>query len=169
MLPFLFFVSLTYSTYGKVEAPNYNFDLKSLDIFMPGQSSAAAGKGEVLERDGARTQERFEISHVRYKFPVLTQVQEGKFLDFMARLPQYFSHDLFHQALINKLGKQDSYLNKDGTAVYQWKNRNGMRHIYAGACTITCFPLYYAVYPEGAEKKEPKPMLVRFLRLGTPE
>lgn len=164
----VFIASLSCSAFSKVDPPNFNFELTSLDKFMPGQTIESAGKSETLEKDGNRTQQRFEVTHERYKFPVLTQVEDGKFLDFMARLPQYFSHDLFHQALINKLGKQDLYLKKDATAVYQWKNKNGLRHVYAGACTITCFPLYYAVYPEGAEEKEPKPMLMRFLRLDSP-
>src|SRR5690606_9742910 len=34
ILSLLFCASLTYSALAKVEAPNYNFDLKSLDIFM---------------------------------------------------------------------------------------------------------------------------------------
>ena len=79
----------------------------------------------------------------------------------MAHLPQYFSHDLFHQALINRLGKQDSYLKKNKTAVYRWKNRKGLNYIYAGACTITCFPIYYAVYRQNPETV---PIIMQFLR-----
>ena len=154
---------------GKVDPPNYNFELKSLDVFFPGKEVKDAGESKELAREGSSVSLRFEVKHLRYVFPVLAQAKDGKFTDFMARLPQYFSHDLFHQSLINKLGKQDSYLNKDGTAVYQWKNKDGLRHVYAGACTITCFPIYYAVYPEGSEEKEPKPTLIRFLRLEVKE
>lgn len=161
----VFLASLSSLCFSKVDPANYNFQLKNLDIFLPGKNLADAGKSKELAREGSTIQHRFEVKHLRYTFPVLAQSKDGKFVDFMARLPQYFSHDLFHQALINKLGKQDSYLNKDGTAVYQWKNKDGMRHIYTGACTITCFPIYYAVYPEGSEDKDPKPTLIRFLRL----
>ncbi len=165
----VFLASISLNCFSKVDPANYNFELKSLDVFFPGKEVKPAGDSKEIDRDGDSIQSRFEVKHLRYVFPVLTQSKDGKFLDFMARLPQYFSHDLFHQALINKLGKQDTYLNKDGTAVYQWKNKDGLRHIYAGACTITCFPIYYAVYPEGAEKKDPKPMLIRFLKLEAKE
>lgn len=131
---------------------------------MPGQNVEAAGKSEEISRDGSTVQLRFQVKQERYVFPLHAQAKDGKFTDFMARLPQYFSHDLFHQALINKFGKQDSYLKKDETAIYHWKNRDGLRHVYVGACTITCFPIYYAVYPEGGEEKEPKPVLIQFMR-----
>lgn len=165
----VFLASISLNLFSKVDPANYNFELKSLDVFLPGKDVKAAGTGKEISTESGSTQLRFEVKQERYVFPVLTQVKDGKFIDFMARLPQYFSHDLFHQALINKLGKQDTYFNKDGTAVYQWKNKDGLRHIYAGACTITCFPIYYAVYPEGSETKDPKPMLIRFLKLEAKE
>lgn len=157
--------TLSWSAFSKVDPPNYNFELAMLDPYMPNKEVAQTGKSEEVTREGTTVQLRFTLKNERYVFPILAQAKDGKFTDFMARLPQYFSHDLFHQALINKLGKQDSYLKKDETAIYQWKNRDGLRHVYAGACTITCFPIYYAVYPEGGEEKEPKPMLIRFMRL----
>lgn len=160
----VFIASISFSASTKVDPPNYNFELKELDVFMPGKDAAAAGKSEEITREGTKVQYRFQMKNERYVFPVLAQAKDGKLTDFMARLPQYFSHDLFHQALINKFGKQDSYLKKDETAVYQWKNRDGLRHVYAGACTITCFPIYYAVYREGPDGQDPKPMLMQFAR-----
>ena len=54
---------------------------------------------------------------------------------------------IFHQSLINRIGKQDKYLNTNEQSVYVWNNKNGNRHVYSGACTVTCFPLYYSVMP----------------------
>jgi hypothetical protein len=75
-------------------------------------------------------------------------------LDFFAILPSYFLHDLFHQALINRLGKQSSYIKKETAALYIWKTSDGLTHYYQGTCTINCFPEFYSVvgakFPPGA-------------------
>jgi len=164
LLSIVILSALSASSWSKVDPPNYNFELPMLDIYLPGKDLANAGANEELKRQATQVQHRFTLKHERFVFPIIAQTKDGKFTDFMARLPQYFSHDLFHQALINRYGKQDSYLKKDETAIYQWKNRDGNRHIYVGACTITCFPIYYAVYVEEADKQEPKPVVLQFMR-----
>ena len=88
---------------------------------------------------------KYYITHVRYKFAIQVQFHKGIVTDFHARLPQYFLHDIFHQSLINRLGKQDIYKNENEHSIYIWKKAKNRRHYYAGACTITCFTLYYAV------------------------
>ncbi|MCO4752977.1 MAG: hypothetical protein KC478_00775 [Bacteriovoracaceae bacterium] len=137
---------------AKVDPPNYDFSVDSLQVFMPGQKLVDAqkkhGKAQAIKKVGAFTIYKFYVAHIRYKFPVLAQVINGEITDFYARLPAYFLHDIFHQSLINRLKKQDEYKRVEEQAVYVWKNKANMRHIYSGACSITCFPVFYSVYPE---------------------
>jgi hypothetical protein len=146
ILPWLIIINQPIN--AKVEAPNYNFSVDILQEFAPGTSLETIqkkyGKGSV-ERNvrGAQTM-KFFVSHIRYKFPVLVQVQEGKVLDMYARLPHYFLHDVFLQSLVNRIGKQTTYKKTGEHAHYVWENKE-QRHIYDGACTITCFPIFYAV------------------------
>ncbi|MCY4643479.1 MAG: hypothetical protein OXB88_02580 [Bacteriovoracales bacterium] len=145
---------------SKVDPPNTSFTLNRLAPFFPGQKFGALqelfGKGKVLNQEGGLQIVRFEISHLRYKFPVMVQIANDRVMDFFAPLPSYFLHDLFHQSLINRYGPQDSYRRGDGFALYEWKNRQGLSHSYSGACTVTCFPLYYAVYPASKPTNFPK-------------
>lgn len=131
-----------------VEPPNYNFDLEQLMIFLPSQNlkamTKAHGSPEVVEEQGPRRLLRFEVAHRRYRFPVFVEFDAEKAVGFFARLPSYFLHDLFHQALINRFGPQDRFVNRDSTSVYLWKQKEGLDLIYSGACTITCFPIYLA-------------------------
>lgn len=137
---------------AKVEAPNYNFSVDTLNDFMPGTSIDSIekkyGKGTVERNFGGAQTQKYFVSHIRYKFPVLVQVSEGKVLDMYARLPNYFLHDVFLQSLVNRIGKQTSYKKTGEHAHYVWDNKD-LKHIYDGACTITCFPIFYAV-----EKKD---------------
>ncbi len=152
---------------AEVEPPNYNFSLEALDVFMPGKSlediEKSYGKGE-LYTDGEFAQIKFYVAHLRYKFPVFVQIKDKKSVGFFARLPQYFSHDLFHQSLINRYQKQDEYLKKEEQAVYLWKKEAGLKRIYSGACTITCFPLYYAV-ESTKEEENSEALLKRFSKI----
>lgn len=138
--------------HGVVEPPNYNFSLDALAFFMPGRSfqdmEKQYGKGELMLENGKAKTYRFYVAQIRYKFPVYVNIIEDKSVDFHARLPSYFSHYLFHQALINRYGKQDRYLKKEQSALYIWKNKENARHTYSGTCTITCFPIFYSVSAE---------------------
>lgn len=135
--------------FPEVEPPNYDFSVKKFDVFMPGQSLNNIEKQyknkELVFKDDQYLTYKFYIEHIRYKFFILVQFQKGIVTDFHARLPQYFLHDIFHQSLIKKIGTQDIYKKKEEQAIYIWNNKNNMKHIYTGACTITCFPIYYSV------------------------
>ncbi|MBI2522185.1 MAG: hypothetical protein HYV97_17330 [Bdellovibrio sp.] len=131
---------------SKVDPPNYNFGLEQLNQFRPGSTKEDIEKsnknGEIIEQRGERAVVKYYVAHLRYKFPIFVQFYQGKVLDYYARLPQYFLHDVFHQSLINRFGKQNKYFKKEESALYEWENKENMKIIYQGACTITCFPIY---------------------------
>lgn len=140
---------------AKVETPNYNFSLEVLKDFFPDQAvlelDKKYGQGEVMSEKGGIKTLKYYVAHMSYKFPVLVQVREGVILDFYARLPNYFFHDVFFQSLINRLGKQSSYKKIGEEAVYTWEAKP-LKHIYNAACTITCFPIFYAVEKDDASQ-----------------
>lgn len=135
---------------AKVEAPNYNFSLDTLADFYPEKKrddiEKLHGKGEVMSKTGGVETIKYYVAHIRYKFPVIVQMKDGKVLDFFAKLPSYFLHDIFHQSLVNRMGKQNTYKKVGEEAVYIWE-KNSLKHVYSGACTITCFPIFYTVFP----------------------
>ncbi len=133
---------------AKVEAPNYDFSLDAFGDFFPGKPVTALdakhGKGEVVSTvDGIQTL-KFKVAQLRYKFPVIVQAREGSIEDFFARLPSYFLHDVFFGSLVKRLGKQTNYKKTGEEAFYTW-DAPPLKHIYSAACTITCFPIFYAV------------------------
>lgn len=133
---------------AKVEAPNYNFSVETLSDFLPGKGVADLttkyGKAENMNDEGGLVTNKFYVAQIRYKFPVMVQSRENIVEDFFARLPSYFLHDIFLQSLVNKLGKQTSYKKVGEEAFYVW-DLKPLKHIYSAACTITCFPIFYAV------------------------
>lgn len=143
-LLFLLFPTLTIA---KVEAPNYQFKLETLDPFYPQKNLAnipsSFNKPENVNSSGLK---KYLVKELRYNFPVLVQEREGVILDFFARLPSYFLHDVFFQSLVNRLGKQKTYKKIGEEAFYIWEKDN-LKHIYSAACTITCFPIFYTVHP----------------------
>lgn len=150
---------------SKVDPPNYDFSLDELALFMPGSPLSKIeekyGKAPPYEKTGKSEIYRFYVKQIRYVFPVFVQVIEGKSVDFYAKLPSYFLHDIFHQSLINRLGKQDKYIKKERHALYIWNNKNNLKHTYHGACTITCFPIYYSAHTLNQELKF-TPLLEQF-------
>ncbi|MBL7663619.1 MAG: hypothetical protein JNM93_00685 [Bacteriovoracaceae bacterium] len=144
---------------AKVDPPNYNFSLDELAIFNPGSSISEIekkyGPGLIIEKKGEITIFRFFVSQLRYKFPVIVQAKSAEVLDFYATLPSYFLHDVFHQSLINRIGKQNQYLLRDEHAVYVWNNVKNLKHTYSAACTITCFPIFYSVSRIDGERYQP--------------
>lgn len=149
-MPLLIFILLSLQVHAKVDPQNYDFSTDTLAEFFPGQTLATIeskyGKGEVMgEKNGTRTL-RFWVSQIRYKFPVLVQVDQEKVLDMFATLPSYFLHDIFHYSLIKRWGKQQKYKRVDEEAYYRWEDAERIMH-YSAACTITCFPLYFSVSP----------------------
>ena len=141
-----FLIFLAVPTWGKVDPPNYEFSLDVLETFAPTKTKEEIEKkyptSKIIADNGDTLIKRYEVTHIRYKFPVIVQYQGDKVLDSYARLPSYFLHDVFHQSLINRYGKQDRYQKLEEQAVYQWTNAKNMKITYAGACTITCFPLF---------------------------
>ncbi len=133
---------------AKVDPPNYDFSVDTLAAFFPGAEIAALegkhGKPDVLSVDGETRLLRWHVAQPRYRFPVLVQEQAGKILDMHARLPPYFLHDIFHQSLITRWGKQQTYKRVDEEAYYQWKAEGRTLH-YGASCTITCFPVWLGV------------------------
>lgn len=138
------------------ETPNFNFELDQLQVFWPGRSREEIDQSlpenhpapEKLMGDLGDSLVRYALFHERYSFPVYVQYKDGVATDFLARLPPYFLHDVFHQSLINRYGRQDRYFRKEEHAIYQWNNieaNQGVRLTYSGACTLTCFPLYLSV------------------------
>ncbi len=146
-LSYIFIVFLTFvnTAKGKVTPKNYDFTFDKFKVFYPGAKLAEVKniypKLELMNK-GVVELYRINIIHVRYKFPVYIQVKDNAIIDFYARLPNYFIHDIFHQSLINRFGKQDKFLNKDGTSYYIWSNADNLKITYSGACTITCFPIF---------------------------
>jgi hypothetical protein len=84
---------------AKVDPPNYNFSLETLEDFFPDKNlddlQKKYGKPDQMGKQGQVETLRFFVAHIRYKFPVIVQVQQGKVLDFFAKLPSYFLHDVF--------------------------------------------------------------------------
>lgn len=132
---------------GQIKPPNYDFSLDSFNVFFPDsnleQAVALHGEYQEMEKKENTRLLRFNVKHLRYQFPVFVQVDDkNNFLEFFARLPSYFLHDLFHQSLINRFQKQDHYLHKNGTSIYKWNNKKEMNLTYSATCTITCFPIF---------------------------
>ncbi len=144
--------------YSKIDPPNYNFSIDTLKDFYPDAEIATIekkyGKAEVMSGGGGRLTLKFYVSHMRFKFPVIVQALDGKVLDMFARMPTYFLHDVFHQSLINRLGKQDQYKRYGEEAMYRW-NKTPLTHVYSATCTITCFPIFYSVYPTEIKTDRP--------------
>jgi hypothetical protein len=139
---------------AKVEAPNYNFSLDTLADFYPEKPFSVLdskyGKPEVMSEEGSIKTLKYYVAHLRYKFPVMVQVKDGIIQDFFARLPSYFLHDIFLQSLVNRLGKQTIYKKTGEEAFYSW-DKKPLKHIYSASCTITCFPVFYAVEKTDSE------------------
>jgi hypothetical protein len=132
---------------AKVDPPNYNFSLDTLSDFNPGKNKTDLekkyGKAEIVEEKSGIQTLRFYVAHIRYKFPVLIQTREGIVLD------------IFFQSIINREGKQNEYKKVGEEAVYVW-NKSPLKMVYSAACTITCFPIFYAVF---SENQSPAPLL----------
>lgn len=138
--------------YAQVEPPNYNFSIRKFEEFKIGNTfekidkQYKKGSFKVSDKNGLIVM-RYNIEHLRYKFPIFVNFYQGKVVDYVARLPSYFIHDVFHQSLINSFGKQDKYFKVENNALYIWKNEKNMKFTYSGTCTITCFPIFFAMEP----------------------
>ena len=149
-------LSVFVNVQAKVIPPNYNFSLDNFNQLMPGSNFGTIqekfGTGELMSRRNSTNVFRVYVAHARYRFPVMIQVYNNKVIDFVANLPSYFIHDVFHQGLINRHGKQNQYKNIGEQSVYIWDDVDGNKHVYYGACAITCFPVYYAIMTNNPPK-----------------
>ena len=131
------------------KTPNYDFSLDNLRVFFPNSPlediEKKAGKGTLIKSNGDLIIKKYYVAQLRYKFPVFVQFYQNQSVEFFARLPTYFLHDLFHQALINRYGKQNRYIRIENSALYIWKNAQNNLIVYNGMCTITCFPQFLSV------------------------
>jgi len=165
---FILIVNLPAVISAKVDPPNYDFSLDALAVFKPDQDLETIKKkypgGEEISSQGSVSVWRFYVAHIRYKFPVWVQLKNGKVLDSFATLPSYFLHDVFHQSIINRYGKQDSYYKKEENAVYSWEKKTDIKMVYSGSCTITCFPLYFSMIIKSppTDMENYKPLIVQF-------
>ncbi len=157
LIPIILSTLIFCNVWGKVTPPNYNFSLDQFTMFLPGSPTGPIfdkyGVGDLMSRRGSTNVFRLYLTHKLYRFPIMIQVYNNKVMDFVADLPSYFLHDVYHQSLINRYGKQDRYQRVGEQAVYVWNNKNNAKHVYVGACAITCFPVYYSARinkaPEG--------------------
>jgi hypothetical protein len=137
-----------------VEPPNYNFSVDELSKFYPGKKLEELLKeypnSKIQSNNGGAIIRKFYVTHKQYKFPVLVQARAGVILDFYARLPAYFLHDVFHQSLINRYGKQNKYKKVEESAVYIWTKRSDFKIIYSGGCSITCYPVFLSIIGKAA-------------------
>ncbi|MCO4756247.1 MAG: hypothetical protein KC478_17325 [Bacteriovoracaceae bacterium] len=131
---------------AKVDPKNYDFTYDKFRVFYPGQKLSDIKEKyknlKLINKKGSVETYEATITHVRYVFPLYVQIKNELVIDFYAKLPNYFIHDIFHQSLINRFGKQNQFLHKDGTSFYVWKDAGGITITYSGACTITCFPIF---------------------------
>ncbi|MGB0453693.1 MAG: hypothetical protein ACPGJV_08250 [Bacteriovoracaceae bacterium] len=153
---FVNFVWLTPAN-AKIEKPNYDFSMDKLVQFDLGKTQEEVekilGKGETIDENSKATIIKYHIAHIRYKFPILIRFNNKKIVDYHARLPSYFIHDVFHQSIINRFGKQDTYALDNGTALYTWTKKENVGYLYSSTCTLTCFPIYFSAF----SKKPPYP------------
>lgn len=130
---------------AKVEAPNYHFDLKEFDAFLPGKAiEPVSGQFQPLIKKNGSLLFQTQIKKERYQIPLFITLENNKVIDFYAKLPSYFLHDVFFQSLVNRYGKQTRYQMKDEHAVYTW-NLGDTLITYSATCTITCFPIYLSI------------------------
>ena len=151
----LFFIFLCLYSVGIFSQSEPGLPLKIFDNFFPASKLEALeklyGKGEEGKSPNEGVVQR---KYTLRGSTILIQVKNGQVIDFYARFPTPLSHDAIHRSLIDRYGKQDSYFNINGSAVYVWENENNNSITYSGQCTLTCFPHYLSVTP----KEKPKSM-----------
>lgn len=130
---------------AEIKPIDYNFTFEKFSSIMPGKKISEIDpkyKLTLINNTNNVLLYKFEVVHQQYHFPVFVQIKNDIIIDFMARLPSYFLHDVFHQSLINRYGKQDKFTSRNNHSFYYWENKNDMNITYNGACTITCFPIF---------------------------
>jgi len=161
-MKFLFLLTSFY-LYAKITPPNYDFTLKSLEIFYPGKPIEEVKKlnpkYKTIEDNGDAKLLFFQIKKANYKLDIYTQVKKDQITDLYVRLPQHFVHDILLKDLQTTWKKQDRFIRKDGSALYTWMNRDNFNIIYQGSCSITCFPMFLEIV---STDKSVKPLYNKF-------
>ena len=138
---------------AKVIAPNYHFNINEFDAFLPGQVvEPASGQYQLLNKKNSTQLYKTQIKKTNYHIPLFITLEGNKVIDFYAKLPSYFLHDVFFQSLINRYGKQTSYKMKDEHAVYHWQLKD-LSITYSATCTITCFPIFLSIASQQSKGK----------------
>ena len=161
MKTFIFlFISLVHA---EITPPNYDFTLKTLEIFYPGKPIEEVKKSypkyKTIEDSGDKKIFLFHLKRPNYILDVYTQVKADQITDVYVRLPQHFLHDTLLKELQTKWKKQDRYTRKDGSALYTWFNRDNFNIIYHGSCSITCFPMFIEIM---STDKTVQPLYIKF-------
>ena len=141
-----FFVLSISSLLAQVEAPNYDFSLDQIKPILPGVKIADVKKAlpeiQAITSTKKRQVYKVKLKHQRYVIHAELNVFNETITDIFIRLPSYFLHDVFHQSLINRYGKQNIYKLKNEHAIYIWNKIENFKIVYSSACTIQCFPIY---------------------------
>jgi hypothetical protein len=131
---------------SKIEPPNYNFSHDTLREFYPGEKLIKVNQkyknAELIQKKNEVLIYKYYVEQIRYKFPVIVATYKDQIIEAWFRLPSYFLHDVFYQGLINRLGNPDKFKNIEINSIYIWNNKNQIRFVYNGSCTITCFPVF---------------------------
>jgi len=143
------FLLFIFAIHAQIPPLNYDFTLKSLEIFTPGKTLEEIKKQysnyDIFEDSGDQKILHFKIKRTGYILDVYTQTKKDTVTDLFVRLPQHFLHDLFLKELQLKWKKQDKFVRHDRSALYVWLNRDNSNIIYDGSCSITCFPMFIEI------------------------
>lgn len=149
LLRYSFLLIVSLNSFSEVKPPNFDFKFDELKNFMPGAKKKDIDnrypQNNLTKLSKNLTAYRYEIKNLRYSLKIYVQYRNNQVTDFYLSLPSYFSHDVFHASIIKRFGKQDLYKKIEEQAVYLWNKKTKELHFYSGACTITCFPIYYSV------------------------
>lgn len=160
---FIFFFILKTPLHAAVKPAQEYFNLDTLKPFYPGinflESDLSKYNGRLIKTQNQTKMYRLDMKHANYAFPIFLQVQQDRVVDLYVTLPTYFLHDVFHQSLINRYGKQDRYQLLNGTAYYVWEKNPQQTIHYSATCTITCFPIFFTIFNSSVLTSPEKPLI----------
>ncbi|MCB9060141.1 MAG: hypothetical protein H6622_01295 [Halobacteriovoraceae bacterium] len=141
---------------GQVESPNYDFSLDQIKSILPDSKIEDVKKTfpdlELITDTKKKKVFKVKLKHQRYIIHAELNVVEDLVRDIFIRLPSYFLHDVFHQSLINRYGKQNFYKLKNEHAIYIWDKLEKYKIVYSSTCTIQCFPIYLAIISKNTDQ-----------------
>lgn len=133
--------------FAEIVPPNYKFELKLLERFLPGNDYTKLEADKTLslipfEKNGDNQIIQTKLISSHYIIEIYLQINSGQITSSFIKFPQHFSHDQLLDQLQKQYKKQDQFTRKDMSALYTWNNREGKNILYHGTCTISCFPLF---------------------------